>query len=143
MERNRIISLFLAFIAAGLVVLAGKSCTEDIIKTNKENHANSATKQEPHLITDDNIFSPDQGQLSPNNTTEASEPEEEADTREYITVTNIFGEVVETIPVTTPEEANMPTTTLSILEEYNQGRTEAEVTTTYIKPAEKIVIEMN
>ncbi|MCR4795120.1 MULTISPECIES: hypothetical protein [Ruminococcus] len=144
MERNRIISLFLAFIAAGLVVLAGKSCMEDIVESNKEARAKkSATQEEFHLITEDNIFSSDSVQLPSEGQSAASQTEEEGTTREYMTVTNIFGEVVETVPVTSPEEANMPTTTLSILDEYNQGRTEAEVTTTYIKPADKIVIEMN
>lgn len=144
MERNRIISLFLAFIAAGLVVLAGKSCTEDIIKTNKENRAkNTTTREEPHLITEDNVITPAQSQLSPDNQSGTALPAEEQETREYVTVTNLFGEVVETIPVTSPEEANVPTTTLSILDEYNQGRPEPENATTYIKPAEKIVIEMD
>lgn len=144
MERNRIISLFLAFIAAGLVVLAGKSCTEDIIEANKESRAKNATTTEmPHLITETNVFSQNYEAVSQDINSEASQPVEETTTREYVTVTNLFGEVVETIPVTSPEEANMPTTTLSVLDEYNQGKTEAEITTTYIKPADKIVIHMD
>ena len=145
MERNRIISLFLAFIAAGLVVLAGKSCTEDIIEANKESRAkNTTTTEMPHLITEDhNIFTQNSGQISPESQSVPSQPVEETTTREYIVVTYLFDEVVETIPVTSPEEANMPTTTLSILDEYNQGRTEAEIETTYIKPADKIVIHMD
>jgi hypothetical protein len=51
--------------------------------------------------------------------TEETSAEETSDEREYVTVTDIFGEVVEKIPVTTPEEANIPTTTLSILDAYN------------------------
>ena len=143
MERNRIISLFLAFIAAGLVVLAGKSCTEDIIKANKESRAKNTTTKEPHLITEDNVITPTLDQFSTYAQSDTSLPVQEEDTREYVTVTNLFGEVVETIPVTSPEEANAPTTTLSILDEYNQGREQAENTTTYIKPADKIVIEMD
>ena len=143
MERNRIISLFLAFIAAGLVVLAGKSCTEDIIKANKESRAKNTTSKEPHLITEDNVITPTLDQFSTYAQSDTSLPAQEEDTREYVTVTNLFGEVVETIPVTSPEEANAPTTTLSILDEYNQGREQAENATTYIKPADKIVIEMD
>ncbi|WP_028518778.1 hypothetical protein [Ruminococcus flavefaciens] len=144
MERNRIISLFLAFVAAGLVILAGKSCTEDIIEANKESRAkNTTTTEMPHLITETNIISQNYEEVSQDMQSETSLPAEETTTREYIVVTNLFDEVIETIPVTSPEEANMPTTTLSILDEYNQGRTEAEITTTYIKPADKIVIEMD
>ena len=144
MERNRIISLLLAFIAAGLVVLAGKSCTEDIIKANKESRAkNSTTKGEVHIITEDYIFTQNSGQSVPEGQSVPSQTEVETTTREYVTVTNLFGEVVETIPVTSPEEANIPTTTLSILDEYNQDKTEAENVTTYIKPADKIVIHMD
>ena len=142
MERNRIISLFLAFVAAMLVVIAGKSCMEDIAETNKETREKKSAN-EVHLITEDNIFSSESGQFIPDSQTMPVQTAEQTTEREYETVTNIFGEVVETIPVTSPEEANMPTTTLSVLDEYNQGKTEAEEVTTYIQPADKIVIKMN
>ena len=49
----------------------------------------------------------------------------------------MLGEVVETIPVTTPEEADIPTTTLSMLDEYNQ-QFEERTTSIYEAPYEEI-----
>ena len=152
MNATKIISFILAIMAAVLIAMAGKSCAKDIAQKNSERHQNNtkatpsfnlvtdprnggSTGEIPHLIEDESSAVGEDG--SAEATTE----------REYVTVTNIFGEVVESIPVTTPEEALIPTTTLSILDAYNQEHSTEEETTD--PPVEHgtvktdIVIEIN
>ena len=137
-ETGRIVGLAIAIIAAALVILAGRSCTKSIMETNKKSR-DAATSSTPsyHLITDDTAAYSDASSEAPHFIEETTE-------REYETVTNMFGEVVETIPITSPEEANMPTTTLSILDEYNAMHTteEAQYTTKYIEIPEEITIHV-
>lgn len=139
METRRIFSVFLAILAAAAVVMAAKSCAKSAVEANKSSkHSVTASSERPHLITEnyDDIteaFTGDRPHLI-----------EETTERQYETVTNMLGEVKETIPITSPEEANMPTTTLSILEEYNKLHEEqqAETTSRYIEPVTDIVLEI-
>ena len=144
MDGSHVISLVLALAAALLVIVAGRSCARSAAEANKESHKKTATTEQFHLITENQYTQAYQDIMG----TVAAEPQpaQETTEREYETVTNIFGEVKETIPITSPEEANMPTTTLSVLEEYNQkygNSTDEEPTTEYIAPATKIVIELD
>lgn len=140
MEKSKLISLVLGIVAAALVIVAGKSCANDIKERNKGANKNQTTTRELHLITDEPATT-----AAPLETTETAA---ETQTIEYETVTNIFGEVIETVPVTSPEqsdttaapvEAEESTTTLSVLDEYNAGR---ETETTSIVPASDIIIEI-
>lgn len=132
MNVTRIISIMLGLIAAVLIAMAGKSCAKDIAEKNKERRMhNTSAVPSYHLITDPPATA-DSASI-PILTTETESTTE----REYITVTNLLGEVLETIPVTTPEEALIPTTTLSILEEY-EARHNQGTTSIYEAPSEEI-----
>ena len=149
MEKGRIIGLAIACVVCLLIMMATKSCMESAIKAQKESREKaSSTTREVHLITET-----DPPETTINEHPHLIEDDAEYTTeREYETVTYIFGSVVETIPVTTPEEANMPTTTLSILEEYRRNShkndpqvtpdtpDEEEETTRYIEPKTDIVL---
>lgn len=111
LEYRRIAGIMVAIIAAALIIIGGKSCVDDAIQ-NKRKSLRATTS--PYVPT--SPTPPPNMNTAP---TEETSAEETSDEREYVTVTDIFGEVVERIPVTTPEEANMPTTTLSILDAYN------------------------
>lgn len=140
MQTRPLIAICAALVAALLIIFAGKSCAEDITKTNKKHHRPSAS-----------TISVQQGSVP-----EATPPQyipdaytTETSTQEYITVTNLIGEVVETIPVTTEADTrpvyvvatdeagniiatvplhdpNVPATTLSILEQYEATRASME-----------------
>ncbi len=151
-DGSHVISLVLALMAALLVIVAGRSCARSAAKANEESHKKAATTQQYHLITENSYTQPRQDLMGSDQDfmgTASAVPQsddEAATEREYETVTNIFGEVTETIPITSPEEANMPTTTLSVLEEYNKMNgisIEEEPVTQYIEPATKIVIEID
>ncbi len=147
MQRH-IVSLALAVVSAILVIIAGRSCTKSAYESNKKGSSQNNTTQKYHLITEAEYGTSDQSVLGVGSGGSANDPAQGTTEREYVTVTNIFGDVVETIPVTTPEEANMPTTTLSILDEYNRKNggldndTNVQEYTTYIAPATNIVIEV-
>lgn len=133
----------IAIVAAALVIVAGRSCTQSIIETNKKSRGSeSSSAPSYHLITDNE---PEHGQFREPPTGEPESVEETTD-RQYETVTNMFGEVVETIPITSPEEANMPTTTKSILGAYNDLHTtspeEAQTTSKYIEIPDEITIHV-
>lgn len=147
MNANHVISLTLALLAALLVIVAGKSCAKSIDEANKESRAE---KRNYHLITENPYTQSNQPVMTA--VPQEQQPVQTTTERQYETVTNIFGEVVETIPVTSPEEANIPTTTLSILDEYNQsiggGLNDApdydgNYPTNYIAPATNITIYLD
>lgn len=137
MNASKIVGFAIALIAAILIAMAGKSCAKDIADKNNQRHQQNTTQAPTyHLITDPPV------QNDPANTPHLIE---ETTQREYVTVTNMLGEVVETIPVTTPEEADIPTTTLSMLDEYNSEHRNVEQPTTvneYSTLKEDIVIEI-
>ena len=129
MNASKIVGFAIALITAILIAMAGKSCAKDIADKNNQRHQQNTTQAPTyHLITDPPV------QKDPANTPHLIE---ETTQREYATVTNMLGEVVETIPVTTPEEADIPTTTLSMLDEYNQQHGEL-TTSIYEAPYEEI-----
>ncbi|MCR4639067.1 hypothetical protein [Ruminococcus sp.] len=129
MNASKIVGFAIALIAAVLIAMAGRSCARDIADKNEERRQKNTTQAPSyHLITDPPV------QNDPLNTPQLIE---ETTQREYVTVTNMLGEVVETIPVTTPEEADIPTTTLSMLDEYNQQHSEL-TTSIYEAPYEEI-----
>lgn len=146
MGNGRITALVIAFIAAILVVAAGKSCADDAIRQNERSR--NAKNITPTLN-----FS--QGTLPPVTYADASPYEEPSEEIMYEEVTNMFGDVVETIPVTKAaniDTVETATATKSILEAYNEqhkktneeaATTEEAETTIYIEPATNIVIELN
>ncbi|WP_294750610.1 hypothetical protein [uncultured Ruminococcus sp.] len=165
MQLRPLIALCIAIIAAVLIIFAGKSCAEDIAKSNRKT---------PHLITDPtlpfntaDLTPPNYKPTKEGETTEAEETTDFFSTiptdeygmfiettapteagQMYMIVTNADGQIVEMIPVTTSEEEDAPATTLDFLDEYEaeqasreaaeQARREAE-TTTY-DPNQKIEI---
>ena len=128
MNASKIVGFAIALIAAILIAMAGRSCARDIAEKNESRRQRNTTQPSYHLITDPPI------QQDPADTPHLIE---ETTEREYVTVTNMLGEVLETIPVTTPEEADIPTTTLSMLDEYNQQHGEL-TTSIYEAPYEEI-----
>ena len=127
MNVTKIISAILALMAAVLIAMAGKSCAKDAAEKNAARRSRNTTEAPSyHLITDP-PYENDDGDLPH---LVEDDTDEAVTEREYVTVTNIFGDVVETIPVTTPEEALIPTTTLSILDAYNQEHSVEE----YVPP---------
>lgn len=147
MNVNHMVSLTLALLAAILVIVAGRSCARSIDEANKESRAEKKTY---HLITEDPYTKSNQPVMTA--APQEQQPAQTTTERQYETVTNMFGEVVETIPVTSPEEANIPTTTLSILDEYNQSiggglnnapDYENGYPTDYIAPATNITIYLD
>ena len=129
MNASKIVGFAIALIAAILIAMAGKSCAKDIAEKNVERHQKNTTQAPSyHLITDAPVS---------HDPTDPPHLIEETTEREYITVTNMLGEVLETIPVTTPEEALIPTTTLSMLDEYNKQQGEL-TTSIYEAPYEEI-----
>ena len=132
MNVTRIISIMLGLIAAVLIAMAGKSCAKDIAEKNKERRmSNTSEVPSYHLITDPPATA------VPENPPHLIEETEGTTEREYITVTNMLAEVLETIPVTTPEEALIPTTPLSMLEEY-EAKNNQGTTSIYEAPSEEI-----
>ena len=138
MQKRSLIALFIAVLAAILIIVAGKSCAEDINRINSRNRHTNSTVNPDDLLTN----SPTPPTL-PVTTTTAPDPEQ------YVIVTNMIGEIIQTIPITTeavteqqyatvtdifgdpiglvpinPDE--MPTTTLSILEQYEATRASIE-----------------
>ena len=147
MDISRVSAVVLAVLAAVLVIVAGKSCTDDIENTNRR------TKLKNNKVTTAPTFAPE---VVPFNaeTTPLTEPPTETETLPYDVVTNMLGTVIETIPKSTNENGEIETTqsteTKSILQEYEERRRttappqpETEPTTSkYIKPADHIVIEI-
>lgn len=125
MDNRRSIAIIAAFIAAVLVMMAGKSCSDNIVETNKNNQ-----KKQPKNAASDQI-TPPQNSPAPNQASpvqDNNEPATESTTADYIAVTNLIGDVVGTIPVTTvepeeiPEEQAVTTRERSLLEEYNDSK---------------------
>lgn len=147
MNTSKIVSLIIAALAAVLVAAAGKSCADDINQKNIERRKKETTEAHSyHLITETTL--PATYEDTDENTEDQPQLIEDpsaTEEREYETVTNLFGEVVETIPVTTPEEANMPTTTLSALDAYNALHTTEPTTATQYATVdpENITFELN
>lgn len=142
METSRIVGMAIAIAAAALVIVAGRSCTKSISEANKRSGGSgSSTTPSYHLITDNEPQYSEPPTGEPQSIEETTEPE-----REYETVTNMFGDVVETIPITSPEEADQPTTTKSILDSYNELHTtspeEAQRTTKYVEIPDEITIHV-
>jgi len=151
MNVTRIISIMLGLIAAVLIAMAGRSCAKDITEKNKERRQRNTTEAPSyHLITDPPIMS-QPGDVQFTNDEEMPSLIVESTSQvitdpPYEIVTNLLGEVVETIPVTTPEEALIPTTTLGILEAYNALHPVETQPVSDFEPgtvAQNIVIEIN
>jgi Tfp pilus assembly protein PilE len=94
MTLRRVISIIIAAIVAVLIMYAGKSCAENIQETNRKN-ATGASIVINHTPDDYNYD---------DYTIVTSTQSDEEKYAGYETVTNLFGEVVATIPVTTSEE---------------------------------------
>ena len=123
MDNRRSIAIVAAFIAALMVMMAGKSCSDNIAETNKQNSkktkASAATEYEP---PQQNIPAPNPADNAPAVQEGTTQPETQPD---HIDVTDLVGNVVGTIPVTTAEPETLPpeeegtTKERSLLDEYN------------------------
>lgn len=145
MDTSKVTAIVLAVLAAALVIIAGKSCTDDIASSNRisnrKKNITTIASTAPYTAPDTATDAPD-------------EPETEPPTLPYDIVTNMIGEVVETIPKATDENGEIEvvetTGTKSILEQYDDLHTTTEPpeqetteeTTERIKPAEHIVIQV-
>ena len=122
MNTSHIVSLVLALFAALLVIVAGRSCAKSAERANRESSAKKISTTKPK--SDEEQYTQFQQNIE-DQLLSASQSAPVTTEIPYETVTNIFGEVVETIPVTeaakenAEADANAPTTTLSILDEYN------------------------
>lgn len=145
MDTSKVTAIVLAVLVAALVIIAGKSCTDDISSSNQRTHR--STSQINTVATDEYI--------TPMPTAALTEAATEAPTVPYEVVTNMIGEVIETIPIQTTAEGEEPlytetTVTKSILEQYDESHQttvpvnngQPEATTKYIEPARDIVIEI-
>lgn len=138
MDISRVSAIVLAMLAAVLIIVAGKSCVDDAISQKSGKHSSD----EPNTF----------GNLTPGNNTlpeydDITVPQETGTEIMYEEVTNMLGEVIETIPITEAEtEPSSADTTKSILEAYEElhattaGEPVTEPTTKYIEPATDIVI---
>lgn len=135
MDQNKGMAILIAIAAAMLVIISCRACADDIRKTNNMHRKNSAptTSEFPSFDYSNSPYDPNKA------TSEPVEPvtQEQVTEMLYEEVTNIIGEVIETIPITTPvqdvpadETIAQVTTTKSILDEYNEQFT----TTTVIPP---------
>ena len=149
MDISRISAIVLALLAAILVIVAGKSCTDDIESSNRRTRLKNKAAS---IATTAPDTAPPVVQTAPQ-----TEPTTEAPTLPYDIVTNMLGDIVETIPKPTNEFGEIETTesteTKSILEQYEelhqttvpiteQAETQEEATTKYIEPAKDIVIQL-
>lgn len=111
MNRIRVISFVLAILAAFLVIYAGRSCAQNIIETNKKNAAANAPAPS---INNYNYDTTD-------DLTDYQETSEASDSIPVEYVTNLFGEVIGTLPVETEPDSslndpdNTPQTTSEII----------------------------
>ncbi len=153
-EKGRIIGLLIALAVCILIMIATKSCIDSATEARREARANATQPtNDVHLITEP-YTQPNTGDdlLIDGEVPHLIEDETVTTERQYETVTNILGNVVETIPITSPEEANMPTTTLSILDAYRKNsqkettlpdETEAPTTHEYVEPNTDFTIVIN
>lgn len=96
MERNKGMAILIAIATAMLVIVAGKSCADDIQKKNNARRAQQpASSQQSTTYGFDEDFVP---VTDIPTETAATEPATE---KMYEEVTNILGSVIETIPITT------------------------------------------
>ena len=117
MQTRSLIAVCIAVVAALFIMLAGKSCTESIAKNNKKN-----SKPAIYLTSADDQSRP--AATPPPVSPTAPAPEETTlpyetvteDTRTiYVVATDEFGNIIATVPYNDP---SAPTTTLSLLEQY-------------------------
>lgn len=126
MNNSRIVALVLGCLAALLVIMAGKSCAGDIRSQNRKASGGNGqaavqttAKAAPRLIDD----TPSPAPQTSGNTEADTEPQ-------YEEVTDAFGRVTATVPVTQPEteaaeEETEPTTLSPIDEIYEQQKQNA------------------
>ena len=147
MDISRVSAIALAVLAAMLVIIAGKSCADDAVSQNRR-------KSRPVIAQNTAATAPPDVRTPQQATQPPAQEKTEAASGMYEEVTNMFGDVVETIPITEAAEdmTEEITETKSILEAYNelhevttaagQENTDPVTTTTYIEPATNIVIHV-
>lgn len=147
MDISRVSAIALAILAAIFVIIAGKSCADDAVSQNRK-RSSAASKQQ--VTAAFQVEDPTRKATEP----PAPETVPEATQAMYEVVTNMLGDVIETIPITEAVEDNTDATTetKSILEAYDelhegttlppQQEAVPVTTTTYIEPATNIVIHV-
>ena len=120
-ENNRVIAVALAAIAAMLVIMAGKGCTEGAIKSNSGK--SSKTPVSPQYQA---VYSTEAKKKKESSIIPYEEDEQPEETSEYIPVTEILtdenGEMY--IAVVTEETPEPTTVQKSALEEYQEAKEE-------------------
>ena len=147
MDITKSAAIALSLIAAILVMVAAKSCTDDIDSSNKRSRmkngrTTSASTETPPKDKDFSKYTP---------VVTETQTTAEVSTEEVATSTNMFGEVVATFPMKDGEIIEVTTVEKSILEAYNdshtespevQQETEPEFDVSGIEPATNIVIDI-
>ncbi len=122
MDASRATALALAFLACLFVIIAGKSCADNIQETNKLSHKQTTEASTEYSTIDNTKYLAEHFE----NEEAANTTEEQTTEKNYIEITNMFGDVIETVPITSEGETVPTTKELSILEGYNQKHQEIE-----------------
>lgn len=139
MEMSRVVAIVLAMLAAVLVIVAAKACADDARNhSTMNNHSERST-----------IGNPSPGGYVVYDEADTTVPQETETEKMYEEITNMLGEVIETIPVTSDEDAVVQaatTETKSLLEAYEErNATEPEKeapTQEHVAPATNIVVHI-
>ena len=114
MDKHRQIAFILAFIVALLIMMIGKACTDSAMK-KRPRPAQNVTQQSTRTPNfNNNVYNSTPVQTTTTVPVQTEPP--------VIYVTNMLGEVVGTEQAETVQETT--TETLSILEEYNAGKSQ-------------------
>jgi hypothetical protein len=121
MERSRLVSLILMMISCMAVMMLVRACMSNAQEANNRNKSAGAPNDGPHIVENTVPAGLDSGAEDFAGSGVETEPEEPSEYIEY--VTDLIGQVIETIPHTVapaetePEETTEDTR--SILEKYN------------------------
>ena len=122
MDTSRATALALAFLAALFVIIAGKSCAENINEANKLARKQNATASE---TTVQNTYNKYYDEHLRNQETSETVPEITTE-KNYVEITNMFHEVIETSMISTDSPPVTTTEQKSILDGYNDRRKQKE-----------------
>ena len=104
MQKRPLVAICLAFLAAAMIILAGKSCADDIAKTNqKHKKPVTTTSMPPQFFTGSATPPPVPEYIYEDNEATQTETQTATNTDFYTHfVTNQFGEIIETTTTTAP-----------------------------------------
>ncbi|MDE6678199.1 MAG: hypothetical protein K2K02_04070 [Ruminococcus sp.] len=125
MDKHRQIAFIVAFIIALLIMMIGKSCTDNMVRKQSKTVRNSTSTTAPAY--NNNSYNNNNYNNGYNNTPQQTTVTQQNEVPVQY-VTNMFGEVVGTqtavadIPSTVSGEVQTATQERSILEQYNENK---------------------